>query len=487
MVSKLKNTISITLIAVLAGFAGAGIYSNLFNESKPEVIVSTSEKQPSKLVSYSRTTGAAMKEGFVVASESTVPAVVHVKTTFAATTSRGGYNYNPFQEFLWGDRGYRNPSPAMGSGSGVIISDDGYIVTNNHVVANSDKVEITLHDKRTLQAKLIGTDPSTDLALLKVDEKMLPFIPYGNSDDVKVGEWVLAVGNPFNLTSTVTAGIVSAKARNISILPDQQFPIESFIQTDAAVNPGNSGGALVDTDGTLVGINTAIASSTGSYTGYSFAIPVNIVKKVVNDLIEFGNVQRGFIGVSIRDIDSRLAEEKGIRNFKGVYVAGTTEGGAAESAGIKEGDIITRVGGVEVNSSPELQEQVSRFRPGDKVDVIIARGNSEKTLAVVLRNKDGDTKMVKNEMVSLLGAEFETVSLDESSKLGIKNGVKITKMNAGKLRSAGIREGFIIQSIDNKTIKSTQDIVSALSNKRGGVLIEGIYPNGSRAYYGFGL
>jgi len=485
MVSKLKNTISITVLAVLAGFAGAGIYSNIFKDS-PSHLVTTST-QPARFVNYNGKANGISAPDFVDASESTVQAVVHVKTTFMPASSRNGQYYNPFQDFFFGDRGMQNPAPAISAGSGVIISDDGYIVTNNHVIANSEKVEVTLHDKRTLTATVIGSDPSTDIALLKVDEKMLPYVSYGNSDQVKVGEWVLAVGNPFNLTSTVTAGIVSAKARNISILPDQQFPIESFIQTDAAVNPGNSGGALVDTDGNLIGINTAIASNTGAYSGYSFAIPVNMIKKVVNDLIEFGNVQRGFIGVNIRDIDSKLALEKNIKNMKGVYVAGTSEGGAAQIAGLKEGDIITNIGGVEVNSTPELQELVSRYRPGDKLDIAYSRGSSEKIASLVLRSKAGETKMVKNEVVSLLGAEFEPVSREESHKLGIQNGVKITALNAGKLRTAGIREGFIIQSIDNKIINNTEDIVAALSNKQGGVLIEGIYPNGVRAYYGFGL
>jgi serine protease Do len=486
MVSKLKNAIGMILIAASAGFSGAVLYENIGPSSGSRAGDSLTQP-PARLVNYNADRITDAPASFVGASESSVPAVVHVKTTFMQTQSRGGY-YNPFQDFFFGDRGFRNPQPVMGAGSGVIISDDGYIVTNNHVIANSEKVEVTLNDKRTLTAKVIGSDPSSDIALLKVDEKGLPFIPYGNSDDVKVGEWVLAVGNPFNLTSTVTAGIVSAKARNISILPDQQFPIESFIQTDAAVNPGNSGGALVDTEGNLIGINTAIASSTGSYTGYSFAIPVNIVKKVVADLVEFGNVQRGFIGVSIRDLDSKLAEDKGLKELRGVYVAGTTIGGAAEDAGIKEGDVITRVAGVPVNSSPELQEQVSRFRPGDKIDVTIRRNGSEKVIPVTLRNKDGDMRLVKNEMVSLLGAEFETISKEESVKLGIRHGVRISKLNAGKLRNAGIREGFIIQSIDNKVIRNTDDIVNALNNKKNeGVLIEGVYPNGTRAYYGFGL
>jgi serine protease Do len=488
MVTNFRNIVAVVLLATLAGFAGAGIYSNIFKkQSASTESTSAAETGSARFVNFDKVRATATPTDFISASEVSVPAVVHVKTTYSATSANNSQFYNPFQDFFWGDRGFRNPAPAVSAGSGVIISDDGYIVTNNHVIANSDKVEVTLHDKRTLEAKVIGTDPSTDLALLKVDEKSLPYIPYGNSDDVKIGEWVLAVGNPFNLTSTVTAGIVSAKARNISILPDQQFPIESFIQTDAAVNPGNSGGALVDTEGSLIGINTAIASRTGSFSGYSFAIPVNLVKKVVDDLLEFGNVQRGFIGVSIRDLDSKLAGEKGISKIQGVYVAGTTEGGAAASAGIREGDVITKVEGVAVNSSPELQEQVSRYRPGDKVNVTISRDGSEKTVAVTLRNKDGNTAIVKNEMVSLLGAEFSPVSKDEISKLGLSNGVKISRLNAGKLRSAGIREGFIIESIDNRKVVSPDDIVSSLKNKKGGVLIEGIYPNGTRAYYGFGL
>ncbi len=485
MVTKLKKAIGMFLLAAIAGFVGAGVYNKF--EGQQATIKTNGINQPARFVSMNSSAGEESSTQFVSASESSVPAVVHVKTTYNSVSNGGSQSYNPFQDFFWGDRGYKNPAPSMSSGSGVIITDDGYIVTNNHVVANSDKVEVTLNDKRTLSAKVIGTDPSTDLALLKIEGKGLPFITYGNSDVVRVGEWVLAVGNPFNLTSTVTAGIVSAKARNIHILPDQQFPIESFIQTDAAVNPGNSGGALVNTSGELIGINTAIASSTGSYSGYSFAIPVNMVKKVVDDLLEYGNVQRGFIGVNIRDIDSDLANEKGIKSLKGVYVAGLTDGGAAQSAGIQEGDIITKVHGFEVNSSPELQEQVGRFRPGDKVDVTVLRSGSEKSITITLRNKDGDTKIVKSEIVSLLGAEFETISKEEGEKLGVQNGVKISKLNAGKLRSAGIREGFIIESIDNKAVASTEDIVSALKNKKGGVLIEGIYPNGVRAYHSFGL
>lgn len=317
---------------------------------------------------------------------------------------------------------------------------------------------------------------------------------YGNSDNVKVGEWVLAVGNPFNLTSTVTAGIISAKARNINLLSGDgskgMNAVESYLQTDAAVNPGNSGGALVNTKGELVGINSAIASNTGSYTGYSFAIPVNLARKVVADLLEFGEVQRAFIGVSIRDLDAKLAQEKSINEIKGVYVNGLTDGGSAQEAGIKEGDVITKVDETSVNNVPELQEQISRYRPGDKVDITLKRNNMEKVIHVTLKNINGTTDVVerpKIEVSSALGATFEPLSSAEMKKFNLTNGLKITKLTAGKLLNAGIREGFIVTNIDKKKISTTDDIQAALENKTGGVLIEGIYPNGMRAYYGFGL
>ncbi len=377
--------------------------------------------------------------------------------------------------------------PQQSTGSGVIISDDGYIVTNNHVVDGADKVDVTLDDKRAYTAKVIGTDPSTDLALLKIDAKSLPYAAYGNSDQVRVGEWALAVGNPFNLNSTVTAGIISAKGRNIHILPDQKFPIESFIQTDAAVNPGNSGGALVNTNGELIGINAAIASNTGSYSGYSFAIPVNIVKKVVDDILEFGTVQRGFIGVSIRDIDGDFLKEKGLPTLDGVYVNGITKDGAAATSGLKEGDVITKINGVAVKSSPELQEQVGRYRPGDDIKVTVMRDEQEKTFNVTLRNKEGNTKVIRNEAVDFLGARLEPIEDGELSKLQIESGIRVKELGSGKLKSAGIKEGFIITTIDNKPVTSTDDLTSYLGQKKGGVLIEGYYPNGMKAYYGFGM
>lgn len=479
MINKMKKVIGILLIAGFGGLGGAYFYSH-FNSAELTA-KNISQKQNVSFVNLPANSTSGLTD-FTQAAEMSVHGVVHVKTYYTSQSNLQ-YGGNPFD--FWGRQPQSRQQEA--SGSGVIITQDGYIVTNNHVVENADKVEVTLNDNQSYTAKIIGTDPSTDLALLKIDEKNLPFISYGNSDEVKVGQWVLAVGNPFNLTSTVTAGIISAKARNIGILPDQ-YKIESFLQTDAAVNPGNSGGALVNTNGELVGINSAIASTTGSFTGYSFAIPVNLVRKVMDDLVEFGSVQRGFIGVSIRDIDSKLIDEKGLKQTQGVYVAGLTEGGAASDAGLKEGDIIQKVGTVAVTSTPQLQEQIGRYRPGDKVAVTVLRDGALSDHIVTLRNKDGDTRIVKNEEpLNLLGGSFENASQDERSKLGIKGGVKISKLLAGKLRSAGIKEGFIITSIDKKPITNRDELENALKAKQGGVLIEGIYPNGIKAYYGFGI
>jgi serine protease Do len=486
MEKEKKYLVVVLILAAVSGFGGSYLYDIIKSNNSTSELMVTPAGQPVKFVNMSSTASAAPTD-FTLAAASSVPAVVHVKTIYENNQSYSGRQYNPFKDFFWGERGSPHRQPMEGSGSGVIISDDGYIVTNNHVINNATQVEVTLDDKRTYKAEVVGADPSTDLALLKIDESELPFIPYGNSDVVNIGEWVLAVGNPFNLTSTVTAGIVSAKGRNIHILPNQQFPIESFIQTDAAVNPGNSGGALVATNGSLIGINTAIASNTGAYTGYSFAVPVSIVSKVVEDLMEYGSVQRAFIGVNIRDIDSKLAEEQDVKTMSGVYVAGLTEGGAASEAGIKEGDVIIKVEDIQVGSSPELQEQVSRFRPGDKIDVTLLRGNKESVVSVTLRNKNGNTDIIKNDMVMLLGARFETVTDETLNDLGIEHGVQVSELNTGKLRSSGMREGFIIQNIDKKKINTTEDIKLALQDKQGGVLIEGIYPNGIRAYYGFGL
>jgi Do/DeqQ family serine protease len=477
----LKNYAIVFFVAAAGSIAGASILStvsggNNLLQKRHQVQI------PVKNVNYETTVPSNLD--FTEAAEHTVSTVVHVKTTYQ--NQNNFQSFDPFQ-FFWGQQMPQQPQQQQATGSGVILSEDGYIVTNNHVVEDAQQVEVTLDDKRTYKADVIGTDPSTDLALLKIDEKGLNYAVYGNSDNVKVGEWVLAVGNPFNLTSTVTAGIVSAKARNIHILPNQKFPIESFIQTDAAVNPGNSGGALVNTSGQLIGINAAIASNTGSYSGYSFAIPVSIVKKVVDDLLEFGKVQRGFIGVSIKDIDADFAKEKSIKKLDGVYVDGLTDGGAAQTAGIKVGDVITKINGTIIKTSPALQEQVGRYRPGDKIAVTVLRNDAEKVIEVELKNKEGNTKILKNEITNILGATLENASDDELSKLGVDAGVKIKELQPGKLKTSGVREGFIITSIDNTPMRTASDVTNYLKDKKGGVLIEGVYDNGMKAYYGFGL
>lgn len=442
---------------------------------------------------------------FTTAAAATTPSVVHIK----ATENRQANNYapqggmDPFGGFFGDDffgqffgkpqQGQRNrsPQPQEASGSGVIISADGYIVTNNHVVANADKLEVTLSDKRTYTAKLIGADPSTDIALIKIEQNGLPALPLANSDDARVGEWVLAVGNPFNLESTVTAGIVSAKGRNIHILDDKSA-IESFIQTDAAVNPGNSGGALVNAQGQLLGINTAIATPTGTYAGYSFAVPVNIVKKVTDDLLDYGIVQRGYLGVTIRDLDGNLAQELNLNMTQGVYVDSVLLDGSAFASGVKKGDVIVKVDGISVKSAPELQELVGRHRPGDNIAITVNRKGSDRELRVVLKNKSGNTNVVEKEATQiseLLGAELQTLDKQECKKLGIKGGVKVNKLNTGKLsRYTDIREDFVITKIGETPIFSIEDVERALGNKKGGVLIEGIYPGYPNTYYyGFGM
>lgn len=479
----MKRILSAFAIAVMGGAAALGLDHYFYNNTPAPGANNTVP------VHYTGMRGTDAPD-FSTAAEQTVHAVVHVMTK---TTVNQTY-YDPFQGLFGGNGMQVVPREQQGSGSGVIISSDGFIVTNYHVVENADQIQVTLNDKRTYDAKVIGTDPNTDLAVIKIDEKELPFVTYGNSDDVKIGEWVLAVGNPFNLTSTVTAGIVSAKARNINLISSNgsgSGAVESFIQTDAAVNPGNSGGALVNTGGQLVGINSAIASSTGSFAGYSFAIPVNLVRKVVADLMEFGTVQRGYLGVNIRDVDANLVKDKNLPALKGVYVDGVIADGAAADAGIEPGDVITRVGEVEVNNVPELQEQINRFRPGDKIAISYMRNAKEKTTNVVLKNKNNSTALLKKDDVSdkaeSLGATFETVAPEDLKRLNIDKGLRVAKLGPGKLLSAGIKEGFIITTIDKKQVSTPEELKQILDAKKGGVLIEGVYPNGSRAYYAFGM
>lgn len=447
---------------------------------------------------------------FTAVAEEVMDAVVHIKATQTLNyATPGPQQYrslpDPFRDFYGGDLFERffgpryrfegpqqeKPHVRMGAGSGVIINPEGYIITNNHVIADADDIEVTLHDKRSYKASVVGTDPSTDLALIQIKEQDLPSLPLVNSDDVKVGEWVLAVGNPFNLNSTVTAGIVSAKSRSINILQDR-YAIESFIQTDAAINPGNSGGALVNLQGGLVGINTAIASPTGAYTGYGFAVPSNIVNKVVEDLLKYGVVQRGYLGVTIRGVDGNLAREKELDVKRGVYVDSVAENSAAAEAGIKAGDVIQEINGNKVATAPQLQEMIARYRPGDKLDIRLNRNGKSKELQVTLRNLHGESSFLagnKNDILNMLGAEFEEVDRATARKLNIEGGVKVKKLFAGKLRKhTDIKEGFIITKADDKVVKSPEDLAKILENKQGGVLLEGVYENIPGVYYyGFGI
>ena len=428
---------------------------------------------------------------FTQAAELSVNAVVHVKTTYRNQVSSQQMD---IFEFFFGRPGQQREMPAQqASGSGVIISEDGYIVTNNHVIDRADQIQVVLNDKREYTATLVGTDPNTDIALLKIDETNLPVILMGNSDDLRVGEWVLAVGNPFNLTSTVTAGIVSAKARNINIL-NAEMKIESFIQTDAAVNPGNSGGALVNTRGELVGINTAIASRTGSYSGYSFAVPVSIVQKVVSDIRQYGIVQRAILGVQMREITSELQKEKKLSTLQGAYVERVVPDGAAEKAGIQSGDVITRIDDAAVKTGTDLQEHIGRHRPGDVVSVTLLRDGKTLTVQATLTNRDGGTGVISAEdKASVLGATFSELTDTQKERLGINYGLQIKSLKAGKLKSAGVPADFIILKVNNHSVRTEEDLndivrrANSASERDRVLFITGCTPQGRVRYYAVNL
>lgn len=478
MKNSIRNTLGTAVIAVIAALLTIVIYNQFNGDQENDIQV----MEPTVLPSYaSMPVAPAINTDFTAAAASSVKAVVHVKVKVSYRS-----NYIDLWDLLKGNE----PQERIfeGSGSGVIISKDGYIVTNNHVIERSNNIEVILNDKRRYDARIIGTDPTTDIALLKVDADNLPAIAFGNSDNLKLGEWVLAVGNPFNLSTTVTAGIVSAKARGIGILGDaNRLGIESFIQTDAAVNRGNSGGALVNTTGELVGINSAIASPTGAYAGYSFAVPVSIVKKVVADLMEFGEVQRAFLGIIMRDIDAEFAEEKDLLNLSGVYIDDIVQAGGADEAGIKKGDVIMGINNAEVNSGSQLLEQLSRYRPGDKINVKVNRDGAEKSFTVLLKNRRGDTGIIQKGNDVILGAEFEKAGADLLGKLGFSYGVQVTSVGEGKFSEIGIYDGFIITKINDRQIKEVEDISTVLDQVKGGLFISGVYPNGKKAYYAINL
>ncbi|KAA9338775.1 Do family serine endopeptidase [Hymenobacter busanensis] len=483
--------------AVLGGSVAVGGYKLLepARTAEPQAVATDPNV---RYTSALRSSTYAVPEGlnFVAAASAVTPAVVHVMTEYAPKMSQNdAIRMDPFLRQFFGDDadGFRGQSgPQQGSGSGVVIAANGYIVTNNHVIDKADKIEVVLDDKRKYSATLVGTDPNTDLALLKVDADNLPYVRYGNSDNVKVGEWVLAVGNPFNLNSTVTAGIISAKGRNINILRDREgMGIESFLQTDAVVNPGNSGGALVNLNGDLIGINSAIASRSGSFEGYSFAVPSSIVSKVVDDLLKYKVVQRALLGVNIREVDATLASEKKLKNLDGVYVVGMGKTSAAADAGLKEGDVITEINGVKVNTASQLQEQVARFRPGDKIKVSYLRDGDTRTATATLRNATGTTDIVREETgaaVEYEGAKFAPLSRQEANKLDLDGGAKISGVRGSNFRETGIADGFIITRIDKNKVTKPQDVKRYLEAAKGnqGALVEGVYPDGRKAYYPIG-
>ena len=436
------------------------------------------------------------------AAEKSLPSVVHILSTKNSKVQTVEVESDPFSDFF-GDpfgffgnpqgnggrqkRSVRTPKQ-QGSGSGVIISADGYIVTNNHVVADADELTVTLNDNKEYSARIIGTDKTTDLALIKIEGKNLPAITIANSENIKVGEWVLAVGNPFNLTNTVTAGIVSAKGRSL-----YRNGVESFIQTDAAINPGNSGGALVNTRGELIGINAMLYSQTGSFSGYGFAIPTSIMNKVVDDLKTYGTVQRAVVGIQGSDVKNYVDGQKeqgkdiDLGTMEGIYVAKVTEESAAEEAGLKEGDVIIAIDGKEMNKMADMQEYLAKKRPGDKVTVTYLRDKKKNTKSITLKNEQGNTQVVKKADLDVLGGNFRSITDAQKQQLNIGYGLEVLKVNSGKLKNTGITKGFIIQRVNDnavKTIEDLQNIVKDASTSKDPVLyIQGVYPTGKKAYF----
>ncbi len=500
-----QNWKSLALVGLISSAVTVGSVKLLggLNDTKDVIFTEASTPSLTRFTNGSAPSGAAAD--FTYAAEVSTPAVVHIKASAMRQAQQRGMDiFDFFGEEFGMRRG--GPQKQESSGSGVIVSPDGYIVTNNHVVEGAEELEVVMSNKRTYKAKVIGTDPSTDIAVIQIPAKDLPALAFGNSDAIKVGEWVVAVGNPFNLESTVTAGIVSAKGRGIGILAEKfrsngnqlkgDTPLESFIQTDAVVNPGNSGGALVNLKGELVGINTAIASPTGSYAGYAFAVPSSLVKKVSTDIIKFGGVQRGYIGIIPEELDSKKADQYDVKVSTGIYVQGFGEGNsAAKDAGLKVGDVITKVDGIEVDSDPKFRELVARKRPGESVVLTVNRAGSVKDYTVTLRNREGGREIIKTDEADValnsLGAQFSDLNQRELQRLqraNIEGGVKVTAMQAGKLARVGVEEGFVITKVNSKAVRSVKEIKDALSSKKGTrVQMEGLYLDYPEDVYSFGF
>lgn len=470
-----KNIIIVFVASVLGGIIAINGNNFLFN-TEDSAYQSIQQRQRELGLQAVNTTFQSLvpvELDFTEIAAAATRSVVYIRSTYSSTINSNGYF-----RFRQG--------PSQSSGSGVIVSDDGYIVTNNHVIEDASTIRVVLSDNRSYEAKIIGTDPTTDLALIKVNAKELPFMAYGDSDKVKVGQWVLAVGNPYNLTSTVTAGIISAKARNIGILRQENgLGVESFLQTDAVVNPGNSGGALIDTNGRLIGINSAIASPTGSYSGYAFAIPVNLVKKVADDLLEFGSVQRGLLGIRIFDVTAELAEQEDLSVLQGVYVLQVYDNSGAKEAGIQEKDVIIGINDMKITNTSRLQELVARLRPGDRVKVKLLRGSKSLELEAILKRGGGTFTVVDRELeAEIEGSIFEDVNDERANELGIQGGVKLKVLKEGKWEREGIEEGFIITKVENTKVGSVEQLKRVMSQLEGQrVLILGVMENGDKTYY----
>jgi len=477
----------IFLGGLFMAFLGAAIalfaYTKI--EGKPSAYIAKDSSSLEIRDAEALLTSLTMQEGqidFTYAAEQTVHAVVHVRTKSMV----GPQASNPIMEWFYGER-YSKPREVAGYGSGVIISQDGYIITNNHVIEDAENVEVKLNDNRTFNAEIVGRDPSTDIALLKVKTNGLPYIRYGDSEQLKLGEWVLAVGNPFNLTSTVTAGIVSAKGRSLGII-DSDLRIESFIQTDAALNMGNSGGALVNTKGLLVGITAAIVTPSGAYSGNSFAIPVTIVKKVVEDLKQYGEVQRAIIGVNIDEVTQEIAEKYDLAEVKGARITNIVPDGAAETAGLKENDIIVKFDGITVTSPSELQEQVGKHRPGDKANITYLRNGKEVTVPITMKNIAGNTNVVTPGMSgggTVYGARLESIGSSDKSKYNVDYGVKVTELNDGLFKDYGIKKGYIILNINGKKVRNSTDVREAMGAQENLKSIEGVQADGTIFSYSY--
>ena len=423
---------------------------------------------------------------FTYAAESAVDAVVYVRVKATETMQEMP---SSIFDFFFGtpQQGAPRQREKIGSGSGVIIREDGYIVTNNHVIEGATEIEVTLNNNEKYSAVLVGTDPATDVALLKVEATGLPFIPFADSDKLRLGEWVIAIGSPYDLRSTITAGIVSAKGRSMPNYSGE-FKIESFIQTDAAVNPGNSGGALVDKSGRLVGINTAIISQTGSYTGYSFAVPSNIVKKIVYDLIDFGSVKRAILGITMQAIDDKIADELKLSSRNGVYIVEVSKNSAADKAGLAKGDVIIAVDSVKITTPSSVQEVISRFSPGDKATVTIIRDGKEKNVEVVFKGTAQENGTVAEDgSVAFYGSSLKEADKEILARFGLKNGVQIAEVGPGKLKDAGAVEGFIILYVNDQPVKSPQDVIEIVKKSKRSVFVEGLTPSGRTGYFGFGV